>query len=64
MHATQEDIFDILRMVRCFPSVNGMKTDFSTEEDYQKGHSTTREDSGAPWIFGAPRPCGGSDRLV
>lgn len=63
MRTTQEDIFDILRQVTSSP-VYVTKAEFSIEEDSQKEHSTTREDSGAPWILGAPWPCRGGNRLA
>jgi hypothetical protein len=47
-----------------FPSVNLMETDYSTEEYCNKEHSTTREDSGVPWVCRAPKPCRGSNRLA
>ena len=47
-----------------FPSVSQMKTESSTEARCKKEHSTYREDSGAPWVCRAPRPCRGSNGLA
>ena len=47
-----------------FPSVTLIESDYSTGEYREKEHSTTREDSGSPWIRRAPRPCRGSNGLA
>lgn len=46
------------------PSVNLLETESSTGEYCKKEHTTTREDSGVPWVCRASRPCRGSYELA